>query len=113
MDDPSGHVQRGELPVACTLDASAGPSRLERWKALHQVANPVTQLSLGELEVCYPPGPGVLAELHDLVAAERVCCAFVSWTVSQQEGHTVLRVTAKPGSPQDIEPIAVMFAAGR
>jgi len=52
-----------------------------------------------------------LAELQDLVDEERVCCAFVSWAVTEDSGQPVLRVTAPPGSPQDIEPIAAMFAA--
>ncbi|CAN5432328.1 hypothetical protein BH23ACT6_BH23ACT6_17830 [soil metagenome] len=111
MDDPSSTAQRGELPVACTLGASDGPSRLQRWQHLHQVAVPVAQLTDGELEVRYQSGPGVLAELQKLVADERVCCAFVSWAVTEDNGQPVLRVTAPPGSPQEIEPIAAMFAA--
>lgn len=111
VDDPSGAAQRGELPVACTLGASEGPSRLQRWQHLHEVAIPVAQLTNGELEVRYQSGPGVLAELRDLVAEERVCCAFVSWAVTEDSGQPVLRVTSPHGSPQDIEPIAAMFAA--
>jgi DNA-binding transcriptional MerR regulator len=53
----------------------------------------------------------VLAELQDLVGEERVCCAFVSWAVTEDSGQPVLRVAAPPGSPEDIEPIAAMFAA--
>ena len=111
VDDPSGAAQRGELRVACTLDANDGPSRLQRWQHLHQVAVPVAHLTNGELEVRYQPGPEVLAELQDLVAEERVCCAFVSWAVTEDSGQPVLRVTAPPGSPQDLEPIAAMLAA--
>lgn len=51
MDDRSGAPQRGDLPVACTLGASDGPSRLQRWQYLHQVTVPVAQLADGELEV--------------------------------------------------------------
>ncbi len=109
MDDFSGAAQSGELPVACTLGASDGPSRLQRWQHLHQIAVPVAQLTNGEFEVRYQPGLEVLAELQDLVAEERVCCAFVSWTVTEENGQPVLRVTAPTGSPQDIEPIAAMF----
>lgn len=110
MDDRSSAGQRDELPVACTLDASDGPSRLQRWQNLHLVAIPVAQLTNGELEVRYQSGPGVLAELQKLVASERVCGAFVSWVVTEENGQPVLRVTAPPDSPQDIEPIAAMFA---
>jgi len=111
MDDPSDAAQYGELPVACTLGASDGPARLQRWQQLHQIAAPTAQLTDGELEVRYRPGPGVLAELQDLVAEERVCCAFVSWAVTEDGGQPVLRVTAPRGSSQDIEPIAAIFSA--
>lgn len=107
----SGAVEYVELPVACTLASSDGPSRLQRWKHLHQIAAPTAQLTNGELEVRYRAGPGVLPELQDLVAEERVCCAFVSWAVDEERGQPVLRVTAPAGSPQDIEPIAALFAA--
>lgn len=110
MDDPSDAVQHDELPVACTLSASDGPARLRRWQNLHQSTPPTAQLTNGVLEVHYQPGPEVLAELQDLVAEERVCCAFVSWAVTEDSGQPVLRITAQPGSPQDIEPIAAMFA---
>ncbi len=109
--DPSGAVQLGELPVACTLGASDGPARLQRWQHLHQIAALTAQLTNGELEVRYQPGPEVLAELQRLVAEEQVCCAFVSWAVTEDSGQPVLRVTAPAGSPQDIEPIAAMFTA--
>lgn len=110
VTDSSGAVEHVELPVACTLGASDGPSRLRRWQRLHQIAAPTAQLTNGELEVRYPAGPEVLAELRDLVAEERVCCAFVSWAVDEERGQPVLRVTAPAGSPQDIEPIAALFA---
>lgn len=111
MDDPSPAAQRDELPVACTLGASDGSSRLQRWQHLHKLAAPVAQLTNGVLEVRYRPGPGVLAELQELVAEERLCCPFVSWAVTENSGQPILRVTARTGSPQDIEPIAAMFAA--
>ena len=97
--------------MACTLGASDGPGRFRRWQRLHQLAAPTYQLTNGELEVRYQAGPEVLAELEALVAAERVCCAFVSWAVTEDGGQPVLRLTAPAGSPQDIEPIAAMFAA--
>lgn len=110
MDDRASAAPNGELPVACTLDASDGLSRLQRWQHLHRAATPTVDITEGELEVRYRSGPGVLAELQKLVADERECCAFVSWMVTEDNGQPVLRVTAPPGSPQDIEPIVAMFA---
>lgn len=109
--DSSGALEHLVTPVACTLGASDGPSRLQRWQHLHQIAAPTAQLFNGELKVRFRAGREVLAELQNLVAEERVCCAFVSWVVDEERGQPVLRVTAAAGSPQDIEPIAAMFAA--
>jgi len=109
VDDPSDAAMHGELAVACTLGTDDGPVRLQRWQHLHQTQPP--QLTDGELQDRYQPGPKVLAELQDLVAEERVCCAFVRWAVNEDSGQLVLRVTAPPGSPPDIEPIVAMFAA--
>ncbi len=111
VTDPPTTTQHGDLPVACTLQATDGPARLQRWQRLHQIAEPTVQLIKGELEVCYPPGPDVLVELLDLVAEERVCCAFVNWIVTEEHGHPILRVTAPSGASDSIEPIAAMFTA--
>lgn len=95
--------------MACTLGVEDGPSRLQRWQHLHQIAAPTAELFSGELEVRYQSGPEVLAELQDLVAEERVCCAFVSWAVTEERGRPILRVSAPVGTPHAIEPIAALF----
>lgn len=114
----NGHVtdlpraaQQSELPVSCTLGVSDGPARLRRWQLLHQRAEHTTHLTHGDLEVRYRPGTGVLDELQELVAEERVCCVFVTWVVTEDAGQLVLRVTAPAGSPENIEPIAALFTA--
>lgn len=111
VNDPVDATQHGKAPVTCTLGSDDGLVRLQRWQRLHQIAAPTAQLKHGELEVRYQPGPDVLSELEDLVADERVCCSFVSWAVTEDSGQPVLRVTAPPSSPDDIKPIAAMFAA--
>ncbi|MDQ2883554.1 MAG: hypothetical protein M3Y48_20955 [Actinomycetota bacterium] len=110
MNDPSDATQHGEVPAACTLGSDDGRARLQRWQHLHQIAAPTAQLNDGQLEIRYQPAPDVLNELQDLVADERVCCSFVSWAVTEESGQPVLRVTASPSSPDDIKPIAAMFA---
>jgi len=62
-----------------------------------------------QLVVAYRPEPGVREELEALAAAERQCCSFVAWTVSQEVDRIVLHVTADPGSPDDVAAIATLF----
>jgi hypothetical protein len=63
------------------------------------------------LEVRYQPKLGIREELEALAAAERECCSFVSWAVSQDQDHVVLHVTADPSAPDDVAPIAMLFGA--
>jgi len=99
------------LPLACTLDAADGADRSRRWRQLAADAPPVARRTGGQLEVRYQPGPGVLDELRALAAAEAECCSFVTWAVTLQAGDPTLVVSAPPGDPDRIEPIALLFGA--
>ena len=98
-----------ELPVACTLDAIDGAERSRRWRQLAAEAARLAGRAGGGLEVRYQPGPGVLDELRALAAAEAECCSFVTWAVTEQAGDPTLVVSAPPGEPDRIEPIALLF----
>jgi hypothetical protein len=99
------------LPIACTLAPGDGAERMRRWQALAERARPIAHLSGHLLEVRYPPGPDVDSELRELAAAERECCSFVTWTVSREQDHVLLRVAADPERPDDVVGIASLFAA--
>jgi MerR family copper efflux transcriptional regulator len=111
MDAAPDRPDPGPPPPACTLGPADGPDRLRRWRRLHERAAAGVRLRGGLLEVRYRPGPGVQGELADLAAAERECCPFVGWQVTVVDGRPVLRVTAPPGEPGAVAPIAALFAA--
>ena len=100
-----------EQPLACTLGADDGSARMRRWQALAEKGRPSARRSGHRLEVRYRPEPGVREELEALAAAERGCCSFVAWEVSQDGRNPVLHVTADPSSPDDLDPIAALFEA--
>jgi hypothetical protein len=50
-------------------------------------------------------------ELETLVAAERECCAFLTWSVSRDGPDSILEVTAAASRPKDLDSIAQLFAA--
>jgi hypothetical protein len=100
---------RMELPLACALGPGDGQARMLRWRALAEKGAPRARRRGHRLEVRYRPEPGVGEELEALAAAERSCCAFVSWEVAEEGGHPVLRVTADPARPDDVAPIAALF----
>lgn len=100
---------RGLLPLACTLGPDDGPARLRRWQRLYETGDPLVRTAEGVLEVSFRPGPGIRAELESLAAAERDCCAFVAWSVTDEGREAVLRVTAPPGQPGALAPVLAVF----
>ena len=102
-------VDPRELPIACNLGPDGGADRMRRWKALVETASPNASREGRILEVRFEPGSGVLDELAALAAAEKECCAFVTWTVTEDQGSPVLRVLAKPDSPDDVDSIATLL----
>lgn len=72
-----------------------------------------TTAAAPDLLVRYQPGPGVHEELADLAAAEQTCCSFLSWSVTNNEGQLVLRVSAPAEAPDAVAPIAAMFGAAQ
>lgn len=99
------------LPVACTLGPDDGAERMRRWQQLVERASPAARRTGHQLDVGFQSGPGVREELEALAAAEQQCCAFVTLTVTTNSGQPVLRVTAPPNQPDNIEPIANLFSA--
>ena len=87
------NVLRGELPIACSLEAVDGAARMARWRALSGARVDVHH-GRDQVVVAYEPRSGVLEELDALVAAERECCAFAEWDVTQGPESVVLRIRA-------------------
>jgi hypothetical protein len=100
-----------DLPLACTLGADDGAARLRRWQALAEQSAPRARREGNRLEVRWRVDADGAGELEALVAAERECCAFVTWSVSRQDPDSILEVTAAAGRPEDLDGIAQLFVA--
>lgn len=88
--DPNG---RRLLPVACTLGASDGARRLEDWRRLVADAFAGRDHTTGRLLLTFRDLPSVGPELERLVAAERECCAFLSWNLIRAGNTWQLEIT--------------------
>lgn len=95
--------------AACTLGADDGRTRMRRWRALAETADPVARRIGPVLEVSYPLDAG--EELESLVTAERQCCPFVEWGIIRRGDTLVLQIAADPERPDDIESFAHLFGA--
>lgn len=97
--------------MACTLDAQDGAAQLARWRELAARARPEARRDGHRVEVRFEAAPGVADELRALVATERRCCAFLTWTVADTGDAVVLGVEAAADSPDDVATVAHLFRA--
>lgn len=82
-----------DLPIACTLDAGGLDDRMALWRQVNaQVMS--RSRSSDAIDVTYRPTSEVRELLPELAAAERDCCAFAEWTVTEAEDAVHLRVTS-------------------
>jgi hypothetical protein len=109
MDSVNAHV---ELPLACTLGPADGAERMRRWHALVAAAPPRLRRGSGRLELRWQLDAVGARELEALVAAERDCCGFVTWTLDRDDDGPTLTITAQPGRPDDVEAILAMLRSG-
>ncbi len=80
-------------PIACTLNTGDLAARQRRWRTLADHALMDVATAGDGLLLRFRPGPDVLAELRELAAAERACCAFAQWAVHGDDQASVLRIS--------------------
>ncbi len=68
-------------PLACSLGQDDLADRQRRWHALADRAIIDVAWTDRGMRLRFRAEPGVEAELHDLAALERDCCAFADWAV--------------------------------
>ena len=98
----------GATPIACSLGAGDLAERQRRWHALADNAIlDIAPTGYG-LRMRFRADPGVGAELRDLSALERDCCAFADWTVHSDGDVQVMDV--RGSSPDAVATVHAMFA---
>lgn len=105
------------LPIACSLDLHDRRARLRRWQHLGQTAQLAARRCPASLEIDYQDQPETLAELVDLLAAERRCCPFLTWTLTQHDVTTtsptpLLTLRISPTHPEtagELDNLAELF----
>ena len=94
------------LPIACTLEATDRPARVDEWRALIAHAEHQTQIE-GGYRVDFAPGSVTVASVSDLAEREMGCCAFFSFTVGEHDGRVTLDVVA----PEEALPVVEALIA--
>jgi hypothetical protein len=88
-----------ELPIACSLNASELPARLDEMAALGRAALIDARTEPTRAQLRFAAGIGVRARVEAIVAAESECCAFLDMRVSDEPDSVVLTIDA----PEDAE----------
>jgi hypothetical protein len=96
-----------DLPLACSLDASALEGRLAEIQAVGQAA----------LIAAEPPGtlrfraaPGTRQRLEQIIAAEAECCPFLSLELTEHKEELRLTVSAPEGADAVAAELVQAFA---
>jgi hypothetical protein len=82
------------LPVACTLNQSDLATQTSRWARLAASAHAERTQTDDGLRIAFEASPEAESELLVLVAVERDCCRWASWSVERTEGRLVLVISA-------------------
>lgn len=89
-----------EAGAECRLPPAELAERGERWRRLAAQALTSTK-EAGVVRSTYPPTEDIRRELTELINAEALCCPFLDFEVSEQEGA----IEVKLHYPPEFQPI--------
>jgi hypothetical protein len=84
------------IEIACTLDDDGRVARGEQWRAVIAEGLEHRESIEGGIRLRFSANPVIAGRVEELVAGERECCSWASWTLRPSDDATVLEATA-PG----------------
>jgi hypothetical protein len=87
-------LTNGTDQVACTLSTTDMAAQARRWDQLIAQAMTSSSQTTDGIRLRFRNEPSVQAELDQLVAVERQCCPWASWTVRSNDSELVLEARA-------------------
>jgi len=82
------------MDVACTLGASDLTEQARRWTELRRRSERRQAETPAGKRIYFAAADGVAEQLGALVAVERECCAWASWTVEPEGDEVVLDIAS-------------------
>jgi hypothetical protein len=92
-----------QIPIACTLSPNQTRDRMAFIDNLVSDALLDQHEIEGGIRTRFRDAPDVERRIHELVAAESSCCAFLSFAVGRDDGHLWLDITGAPEAKPAIE----------
>jgi hypothetical protein len=83
------------MEIACTLSSKDMAAQRARWQRLMAASAVARDETPDGLRIRFRADAGVAAELAELVATERECCAWASWTVTARADAVVLEIRSR------------------
>lgn len=104
---PPARIRRmpDALPIACSLDGDGARRRWHEWSAMI-ARRRRTERSSRRLAVYFAAEDDSWAKLSELVAAEGLCCGFVTWELKDLGAELMLAVG---GDPEGVKAMAESF----
>ncbi len=101
-----------DLPIACTLDATALGRRLQAMAALGRDALVAGRRDGTQATLRFASGADVRDRVDAIVDAESECCRFLTMRVSEEAGAVVLRIDAPEGAEPVLTELVDAFTGG-
>ncbi len=83
-----------DAPLACSLSKPDRMSRTDTWQRVTDAALRSRVATPTGVRLEFEPSPATAHVLLDLVAAERGCCGWASWTLTDRADSTMVEATA-------------------
>ncbi len=80
--------------ASCSLDAAARTARLREWEALRSDALISEETTESGAVVVLQRSPETKRGLQALIEAEKDCCSFLRFRVSERDGQVIVEVTS-------------------
>jgi hypothetical protein len=97
-------------PLVCTLDPAEMPQRGDDVRALGRAGLKSIGREERRVTLRFRRDRAIRERVESIVAAERTCCAFLDFTIADEEDAMVLTVGGPKGSEWAVHGLAYLFA---
>jgi MerR family copper efflux transcriptional regulator len=98
--------------IACTLAPGEMPRRGEEIRSLGRDGLRSVVRAERRVTLRFGAGPEIRRRVEEIAAAESRCCAFLGFTVADEDDATVLTIDAPEGGEPVMHELAGLFEAG-
>lgn len=99
-------------PIACSLSPNELRDRSEGWQSLSDRALLDVSQEAGRVTATYRAEKGIADRLTELIEAEKECCPFLNFEMTNREEIVSVAVTYPPDTEDLILPLALRKRSG-